>query len=215
MTRISPTGSPPRGFDDEQIVPISALQHFAYCPRQCGLIHLDQAFEENWMTLRGSMLHRRVDDVGDHARPGVRRLTGVWIWSDRLGISGRADLIEIRGDRIEPVEFKHGTGGRHATDVQLCAQAICIEERFDIDVHRGAVFEAARRRRRTVTFTPSLRVRTEAVIEAVRDMLSTMKMPEASLDARCDGCSLRPSCLPELSMSQGRLRAHRRLLFMP
>ena len=130
---------------DEIVVPISALEHFSYCTRQCALIHVEQVFEDNVFTVRGRIAHGRVDRGDVTAEEGVRFLRGVRLWSDRLGLSGKADLIEMRPDGPYPVEYKVGPSrGPHA-DLQVCGQALCLEEMLNLSVHAGAVYHRARR----------------------------------------------------------------------
>jgi CRISPR-associated exonuclease Cas4 len=126
---------------DEVIdVPISALEHYSYCPRQCGLIHVEQTFEENLFTVRGQIAHERVDAASDRIERGVKVARGIPLWSDRLGLQGKADLVEFRPEGPFPVEYKVGRRAGTHPDLQLCAQALCLEEMLAQAVPRGAIF---------------------------------------------------------------------------
>lgn len=184
-------------------IAISALQHYSYCPRQCGLIHLEQSFDENLYTLRGRAVHERVDLPDAETRDRITIERALPIWSDGLGLIGRADVVEFErtgeGDltNVFPVEYKHGS--RHQDihdDIQVCAQGLCLEEMFDISVPRGAIFHHGSRRRRAVSFDDELRSTTRKCIESVREMLTTLQLPAPVADSRCRACSLHDSCLP-------------------
>ncbi len=190
---------------DRAEVLISALEHFSYCPRQCGLIHLEQTFDENIYTIRGQLSHERVDAGEVEVTAGIRVERAIPLWSDRLGVRGKADVVEFRQDGPYPIEYKVGPPrGRHA-DVQLCAQALCLEDMLAVPVSRGAIFHVATRRRREVEFSDSLRARTMSLIEATRRMLVSQVLPPPVNDARCQRCSLAESCLPDVVADRVRL----------
>lgn len=200
---------------DADPVTISALQHWSYCPRQCGLIHLDQAWDENLYTLRGRRAHEQVDAPGGEAVRGVRVERGLPLWSDRLGLVGRADVVEFHGTTPYPVEYKNGPRRKGSHDeLQLAAQALCLEEMFGVPVPRGAIFHHTSRRRREVSITPRLREAVERATAEVRAMLRAGRLPPAVNDARCDNCSLRPSCLPAATDHAGRGARVVRSLFL-
>ncbi len=187
-------------------VMISALEHWRYCPRQCALIHVEKTFEENVYTLRGRLLHRKVDQPEAELRDGVRIERALPLWSDRLGLIGKADVVEFHGPTPYPVEYKVGRRrSKGAVLVQLCAQAICLEEMTQQPVPRGAVYHHASRRRQEVVFTPALKDEVEAAVEAVRRMLREEQLPPPVDDARCRNCSLKLSCMPSLSVGASRL----------
>lgn len=197
-------------------VPVSALEHWSYCPRQCGLIHLEDTFDENLYTIRGRLAHERVDaGEADRAPDGVQILRALPIWSDRLGLRGKADVVELRSRGPYPVEYK--VGRRHGAhpDLQLCAQALCLEEMFDVPVPLGAIWYAAVRRRHEVTIDRGLREQTEAMVMAIRAMLASQVLSAAVNDARCRHCSLLHSCLPAVVASPDRLRGLQGALFRP
>lgn len=196
-------------------VPVSAIEHYSYCPRQCALIHVEQTFEENVFTMRGRLAHERVDAGDDTSGRGVRAVRGVPLWSERLGIRGKADLVEFRADGPYPVEYKVGVRkGRHA-DLQLCAQALCLEEMLGVPVPRGAVFYHGSRRRYEVPLDEKLRSDTIAAIDGIRALLRAQRLPPAPNDARCPNCSLLNACLPWVVAEGARLRGLQGALFRP
>lgn len=185
--------------DDERLlIPVSALEHYAYCPRQCALIHIDRYFDDNVWTERGTRLHERVDEAGAETDGVLRVERALPIWSDRLGLIGRADVVEFRKDgTLYPVEFKSGSRRQHLhDDVQVCAQALCLEEMLGVTVPKGAVFYHGSRRRREVPMTVELRTTTEHLIDAVRLLLESQQLPAPVADARCRKCSLLEGCMP-------------------
>jgi CRISPR-associated exonuclease Cas4 len=196
-------------------VMISALEHYSYCPRQCALIHLEQTFHENLYTMRGRDVHENVDAESSHEQAGVRQERALPIWSRRLGLTGRADLVEFHGDVPYPVEYKSGRHrkGHHET-LQLCAQAICLEEVFGVPVEKGALFWHGSRERREVVFTDTMRAEVEEVTLAVRSMVDERLVPPPVNDKRCSDCSLRESCLPHVVGEKGRSRKAARELFV-
>jgi|Deesub1362A_J573_1020465.scaffolds.fasta_scaffold02217_5 CRISPR-associated exonuclease Cas4 len=182
---------------EDELIPISALQHYVYCPRQCALINIEQIWEENLYTLRGRRAHERLELPEGITREGVRVEYALPLWSARLGLVGRADVVEFFQDVPYPVEHKVGPRrARHADEVQLCAQALCLEEMLGVEVPKGALFYRASRRRREVIFAPALRAEVERVVYEVRGLLRCGKLPPPVADARCRNCSLVDSCLP-------------------
>ncbi|TAK37027.1 MAG: CRISPR-associated protein Cas4 [Chloroflexota bacterium] len=201
---------------EEQIeVLISAIEHFSYCPRQCALIHVEQVFEDNVFTVRGQLAHERVDEGDEGVAQGVRVARGIALWSRRLGLFGKADLVEFRPEGPYPVEYKVGRRhGPHA-DLQLCAQALCLEEMLGVIVPRGAIFYRGVRRRHEVAFDDELRRQTREAIEGLRAMLEMERLPAAPNDARCPNCSLGDVCLPAVVAERARLRGLQGALFHP
>jgi CRISPR-associated exonuclease Cas4 len=196
-------------------VPISALEHYSYCQRQCALIHVEQTFEENLFTIRGRLAHERVDAADKEIARGVRVLRGVPLWSERHRLRGKADVVEMRLDGPYPVEYKVGhRRGRHA-DLQLCAQALCLEEMLDVQVQKGAIFYHAARRRHEVSIDQALRDETVSAIDGIRTMLLAQSLPTAPNDARCPSCSLIDACLPAGVGEPARLRGLQGSLFHP
>ena len=183
--------------DASDPVPISALEHYAYCPRQCALIHVEQVWSENLYTMRGRDVHERVDEISGHDVGGVRFERALPIWSARLGLTGKADLVEFHGDIPYPVEYKSGSHRKGTPEtIQLCAQAICLEEMFGVPVTKGAIYWHGSRERREVDVTADMSARVEALVVAVREMLEQRVVPPPVNDKRCEHCSLRESCMP-------------------
>ena len=185
-------------------VPLSALQHWAYCPRQCGLIHLEQAFDDNLHTQRGHAVHALVDKPGVEERKGLRIERALPLWSDVLGLIGKADVVEFEPDGTPyPVEYKHGSRDKAADiaacdDIQLAAQALCLQSMTGRAVSEGALYYASSRRRRIVPITDALRAQVVETAHAVRAMLASATLPPPTQDVRrCKGCSLRERCQPE------------------
>jgi CRISPR-associated exonuclease Cas4 len=196
-------------------VMISALEHYSYCPRQCALIHVEQVWGENLYTMRGREVHEHVDEVSSHELAGTRCERALPIWSNRLNLVGRADLVEFHGETPYPVEYKSGRrrAGHHET-LQLCAQALCLEEMFGTPVPKGALYWHASRERKEVVFPDALRGQVEEVAAAVREMLAEQRLPPPVNDRRCTDCSLKDSCLPHVVGEQGRSRKAARELFL-
>lgn len=188
----------PKEWEEAEVVMISALQHHSYCPRQCALIHVEKVFDENIYTLRGQRVHERAHESEGSLEDGVRVERGLSLFSDRLGLIGKSDIVEFRtGEAPYPVEYKSGPrrGSIH-DDIQLCAQAMCLEEMLGGDVPRGAVYHYASRRRREVAFESELRSLTEETVRVVRELLSTSTVPPPVADVRCPKCSLFDACMP-------------------
>jgi len=184
---------------EDDLVLISALEHFSYCPRQCGLIHVERVFDENVFTLRGRRAHERVDVARSAVENGVRVERALPLWSDRYGLTGQGDVVEFHPEgRVVPVEYKHGPRReRRHDDLQLCAQGLCLEEMLGTRVAGGAIFSIQTKRRREVDFDGELREATLATIDAVRAMQRDRgPLPPAANDARCPRCSLIDACVP-------------------
>ncbi len=197
------------------VVLISAIEHYSYCPRQCGLIYVEQTYDENVYTVRGSLAHERVHAGVETSSGDVRIKRNVPIWSDRLRIRGKADLVEFRPEGPYPVEYKVGRRqGKHA-DLQLCAQAMCLEEMLDVAVPRGALYSHRIRRRHEVEIDAELRQQTIVVIKEIRALLRSRQLPPALNDARCRHCSLRDACLPNVIEERARLQGLQSVLFQP
>ena len=201
--------------DFDNPVLLSALEHYSYCPRQCALIHREQTYDENIFTLQGNAVHERVDQTGAATVAGIRSEYGIPLWSVSLGVVGKADLVEYPGEIPYPVEYKHGPArhGSHA-DLQLCGQAMCLEEMLDVTVPQGAVYHFSSRRRREVAFTPELRRSVELAVAEIREMLDANRLPAPVADARCRNCSLIESCLPFVVADQHRNSDYQNRLFI-
>ena len=190
---------------DDPVVAISAIEHFAYCPRQCALIHCDGVWTDNPHTVQGSRAHRRVDSGQHRHERGRLVLRAIPLWSEALGLSGRADAVEIESGAVRPVEYKSGTRHGTAADLQLCAQALCLEEMLDVDIPHGYVWYGGPRRRVRVPFTSALRGEVREIIREIRAQLLTASLPDAPNDQRCAECQLLHHCLPELSSAPHRV----------
>ncbi len=204
--------------DDDWPVLISALEHFSYCPRQCALIHVERIFDENVFTLRGRHAHERADEPHTTLENGVRLERALPLWSDRLGLQGRGDVVEFHPDgRVIPVEYKNGPRReRRHDDVQLCAQALCLEEMLSIPVETGAVYSLQTHRRRDVPFTDELRDETLDIIAQVRAVQqSDGPLPPALNDTRCPRCSLLDACVPATVVAARHARLSRQLYTLP
>lgn len=182
---------------EDALIPISALQHYLFCPRQCALIHVERLWAEDVATMEGRLLHEAVDAGLDETRPGVRIARGLAVRSFALGVAGRADVVEFRGPQPFPVEYKRGKPKTHRADeVQLCAQALCLEEMLRCAVPEGALFYGEKRRRHPVIFDTGLRALTADVARATRQMITENRLPPAKHMPACKKCSLEPLCRP-------------------
>ncbi len=188
---------------DDDLVPLSALQHFLFCPRQCALIHVERAWAENALTAEGRLAHEKVHEPAREKRKGVRSATGMPLRSAGLGLVGVADLVELHdtaaGTVPFPVEHKLGRPKAHRADeVQLCAQGLCLEEMQGVPVPAGALFYGRTRRRQDVAFDAELRALTRRVADETRALLASARTPAAVYEPRrCDGCSLVELCRPK------------------
>ena len=198
-------------------IPLSALQHWSYCPRQCALIHVEQAFAENVHTMRGQAVHQRVDEPGFEERTGARVERALPLWCERLNLVGKADVVEFLPDGTPyPVEYKHGRKREKLhDDLQLAAQALCLEEMTGKPVPKGAIYHHSSRRRREVSITEALRRQVEETTVAVRALLASGVLPPPLNDARCRECSLKEICQPEAMAARGKVHAMRETLFEP
>jgi len=196
------------------MVMISAVEHYSYCPRQCALIHVEQVFDENLFTLRGRRMHERVDTKGYETDGRALVERALPLWCERVGLYGKADAVEFRPDgTIFPVEYKSSKRhpGAH-DDLQLCAQAVCLEEMFETTIERGAIFHIASKRRREVLFDSALRERLEEVVALIREDQRRGETPPPVYDSRCPNCSLLDACVPEV-IAEARLAHHLRDLY--
>lgn len=187
------------GSDLIDALAISGLQHLAFCPRQWGLIHLEQAWAENRLTAEGRILHERTDLPGQQRRCNVRIVRGMQLEHRRLRMTGTADVVEFRPAPF-PVEYKRGKRKPNDCDlVQLCAQALCLEEMLQQAVPGGAIFYGEPRRRLDVAFTPELRQRTEQLALEMHRLYAARITPMAQPGLHCRNCSLVDVCLPSVT----------------
>ena len=183
------------------MIPLSAINQFLFCPRRAALIHVEGIFKDNEHTLRGDIVHEHADLRGYEVVQGVKLLRALPVFSDRLGLSGKCDIVEQRPDQsLFPVEFKVGKRRQWENDdAQLCAQAVCLEEMFHVAIPRGAVFHADSKRRREIEFTSELRVLTEKTIADLHALLDSTAIPRAEFREACEECSLYEICLPRVT----------------
>ena len=187
---------------NDDYVAISALQHYAYCPRQFALIHIEQVWDENGFTAEGRVLHERVDSGVTEQRPGVRSERGVLLRSEKYHLTGKMDLLEIEpGDpsKYFPVEYKRGKPKvAHWDRIQLCAQTLCLEEMRDIEINEGAIWYWQVRKRIAVEIDTALRDMTATTIVNAHSLLTSGKTPPPVDDKkRCRACSLLNLCEPD------------------
>ena len=197
MTAVTPV-------DERDLIPLSALQHYLYCPRQCALIHVEQAWAENRFTAEGRVLHEATSEIGTEMRRGVRVVTSMPLVSRQLGVSGIADLVEMHKTdsgkwRPHAVEYKRGKPKKHRADeVQLCAQAMALEEMFGVTLEGGALFYGETRRRVTVPLDATLRHLTTQIAIDARALLAGSSTPPPVYEKRkCNACSLVEVCQPQ------------------
>lgn len=189
-------------YTEDDFIMISALQHYIFCPRQCGLIHIDDVWQENLFTVRGEILHEKVDTDSYETRGDIKTVRGLRIHSFKYGLVGRCDVVEFRqtknGKEILPVEFKAGEPKEDVSDkVQLCAQVFCLEEMLNTQITKAAFFYGKIRRRDVVNIDSELRYQTEQVIENVKKIISEKKIPIIEYSSKCRNCSLINICQPK------------------
>ena len=201
---------------DTRLIPLSALQHYAFCPRQCALIHNEQAWAENYLTAQGKALHERVDSGEPETRKSVRFERTVYVSAEKLGISGILDLeeVETKTGRLKPVEYKRGKPKPDSVDkIQLCDQGLCLEEMTGQTVSEGALWYMQTRHRVPVVFSDDLRAQALATISAVRELLNSGQTPPPNYEKRCKACSLVEICQPELLGKRDRSVGYVAVLF--
>jgi CRISPR-associated exonuclease Cas4 len=211
-------------FSEDDLLPVSGLQHLLFCERQAALIHLERMWMDNALTVEGTHLHERADSGRGESRGDLRVVRGLPLRSARLGLSGKADVVELwrlgLGEigigaavvlpgvpglwRPFPIEYKRGGPKLHRADeVQLCAQGICLEEMLAVEVPAGALFYARPRRRLEVAFDRDLRQLTEEAAARYHELVERSIMPRPVREPKCDRCSLLDLCLPEASARSG------------
>jgi len=211
-------------FEESELLPISALQHLEYCERQCALIHIERQWDDNRYTAEGTILHERADSEERENRKNIRIARGLRIRSMRLGIWGQADVVEFhRADDSEnavrfpgtrgkwkpyPVEYKRGKPKTNQCDeIQLCAQALSIEEMLGVAIPEGALYYCTPKRRTVIQFDGNLRADTEAAIYRLHDLIRSRRTPKAVYGDKCKQCSLNNICLPHIG-SQGTVKSY-------
>jgi len=190
-------------YTEDDFIMISALQHIAFCERQCALIHIEQVWSESGLTAEGHIMHERVHEQDRESRGDVRIEYGLPLRSLRLGLIGKADVVEFRRVGKDfwqpfPVEYKRGKPKHdHCDLIQLCAQAICLEEMLSVRVPSGAIFYGRTRRRLDVSFDDTLRKETEEAAEKAHQLIASGKTPLPVYEKRCKSCSLIEECIPK------------------
>ena len=200
------------------LLPLSALQHLLYCERQCALIHIEQVWAENEFTVEGNVMHEKAHEGSDETKAGVRIVRGLAVKSESLGLSGQCDVVEFHADgTLLPIEYKRGKPKAHRADeVQLCAQALCLEEMLSqraipgpsltevgqdcpiVEIREGRLFYGKTRRRTDVTFDADLRALTADAARRLRDLIASGCTPPAVYEERkCEACSLKELCMPQ------------------
>lgn len=198
--------------DAAELIPLSALQHYLYCPRQCALIHVEGQWKENRYTAEGQILHQRTNEGFVETRRGVRTVTAMPIRSTRLGVTGVTDVVEFHagegGETVFPVEYKRGRPKAHdADEVQLCAQALCLEEMLGTTISEGALFYGQKRRRKSVPFSEELRERTADTAQSAQELITSARTPSPVYSTKlCGQCSLLEICQPRSLSKAGSVR---------
>ncbi|MBI5875565.1 MAG: CRISPR-associated protein Cas4 [Deltaproteobacteria bacterium] len=191
-------------YSEDDLLQLSALQHLVFCERQCALIHIEQVWSENLLTAEGRIMHEKVDTANRESRGNIRIEYGVPMRSLRLGLIGKADVVEFHkeGERWIPfpVEYKRGKPKTDDCDkVQLCAQALCLEEMMNVEIPEGAIFYGEIRHRCDVRFDGALRAETEDAAKRLHELIASGKTPKAEYSKKCEKCSLNELCLPKVS----------------
>lgn len=202
--------------NEEDLIPISALQHVLFCKRQYALIHIERLWEENRFTAEGEVLHERVDDVHHESRRECKEEFGLAVRSMNYGLVGKCDLVEFEKFRdgtyktITPVEFKRGRKKADDYDlVQLCAQVLCLEEMFDVEIGAGQIYYLQEHRRTTAQLDKELRKKTVMLIDVIKDIRSSGKTPSAEYEkSKCDRCSLIELCMPRIMMRRSSVKRY-------
>ncbi len=213
-------------FSEDDFLPISALQHFAFCPRQCALIHLENLWDENRLTAEGRSMHEKAHESQTESRPGMRVAHSLRLHSFRLGLVGQADVVEFHkvpnesacgicleniAGRWLPflVEYKHGSPKKNHCDIiQLCAQALCLEEMLGVTIEKGALFYGRPRRRHEVIFNNELRRETEDLTVKLHEFFAVGRTPSAGYEKKCDSCSLFAHCIPKVTGKRKNIQAY-------
>lgn len=214
-------------FDEDDLLPISALQHLLFCERRCALVHIEGQWDENVSTAEGTILHEQAHEAETESRGDVRIARGLRVRSLRLGLTGMADVVEfhrLTGDAMAEgvhldgveglwrpaiVEYKRGRL-RHEEgyEIQLCAQAICLEETLHVRIDSGSLFYGKTRRRLDIAFSEELRDRTEAVAARLHELLGSSNTPKAVHGPKCEQCSLVDLCVPRVTSGKRRVERY-------
>lgn len=186
-------------YSENELLPISALQHLIFCERQAALIHVQQLWAENRLTVEGRKLHAKAHDGKSETIDGVKIARGLWLRSLKMGLIGAADVVEFHPNgQVIPVEYKRGKPKQDDCDrVQICAQALCLEEMLNVSIDSGFLFYGQRKRRVVAEFDAKLRDRTQVVANRFRELIDRRETPTAMRQPKCENCSLIEFCLPD------------------
>jgi len=201
-------------YTTEDLIQLSTLQHMVFCERQCALIHIEQTWQESGRTAEGRIMHERVHDESRESRGDIRIDYGVALRSLRLGLIGKADVVEFHRQpdgswQPFPVEYKRGKPKADDCDkVQLCAQAICLEEMLSVVIPAGALFYGQTRHRLDVVFGEALRRETEETARRAHDLIASGRTPMPVYEKRCESCSLLTECLPKTIQKRRSVKAY-------
>ena len=183
---------------EEDFIPIAALNQYSFCAHRCWRMFCAGEFEENQFTIEGTSLHDRVHSVGEGVRDEVYQVRAIWLRSQKYGLIGKSDLIEEVGGRVYPVEYKRSHKGEFENDaLQVCAQALCLEEMLGKSISEGFVYYAQSHQRVVVNLNDELRGKTIEMIAVVRSLFESGRMPLPVYSLKCKGCSLYSKCLPQ------------------
>ena len=190
-------------YSEEDYIQLSAVSHFVHCPRRCAHIHIYGLWSENSFTAKGRIMHEKSDSGEDESRRDRHIVRSLNIFSKRLGLSGRCDVVEMINDGTQitpyPIEYKSGKPKFDISDTaQLCAQALCLEEMMDLTITEAALFYGKPRRRLSVMIDETLRKETEKIILSIHSMIQERKVPAAVYNRKCDSCSLNSICMPKI-----------------
>jgi CRISPR-associated exonuclease Cas4 len=192
-------------YAEDELLPLSGLQHLVFCERQWALIHIEQQWEENRLTAEGDLFHEAAHQGGTESRPGIKICRGLRLRSLHMGLSGQADIVEFHRHQPFPVEYKRGKPKADLSDhIQLCAQAICLEEMLGCSIPDGALFYGTTRRRLDVVFDKDLRGEVERLAKRMHDLYRKQSTPFAEYAPKCRNCSLIEVCLPQQSRDANR-----------
>lgn len=190
-------------YSEDELIQLSALQHYVFCPRQCALAYIEQIWAENRLTAEGRIMHDKVHEEGSESRGSVRIERALHLRSLRLGLSGMADVVEFHRQadgswQPFPVEYKRGKPKPDKSDaVQLCAQALCLEEMLGVRIESGSIFYGKTRHRHDVSFDEALRDMTEDIARKTHELIDAGITPKAVYEKKCESCSLFELCLPK------------------
>lgn len=193
--------------NDLDYIPIAALNQFPYCPHRCWRMFCAGGFVDNRYTIEGTSLHERVHTVGEGHREETWQIRAVWLKSERYRLIGKSDLIEEHDGQWHPIEYKRGHKGEYDNDeLQVCAQALCLEEMLGKPITLGYLYYAQSHQRQPVEISAELRQSAIATIAAVTTLFETGQMPPAIYSQRCKGCSLYQQCLPKAALKVSQYR---------